>query len=1194
MPNIIDVIDAAAENDDFLEDMIVLHQGRLLVAIEDLENNITNTLSTLQTTPGGRLMGPKVNLKQAQHLHKQLVKEFESQFNIEVSSILGDFSEISNQIQRSYRSLGEAAKFTNVDKVMMDTLRDQTFEQYVQFGEMARDDIANAMYSHVVGGAKFSTLLNTVKGVLTGHKDARGRPMTQYAKQYANDSIMNYHNQVNTRKGEELGLKHFLYYGDIILTSRQFCITRVGKVYTKRQIGVWDRMPWAGKSGPAFENRGGYNCRHHWRPVKKEWVLDEDGEEIPRGEKIAYMLQDPKTTKLKDKLKALTRKRTYNAYVVNGIKKGMAGVVEKKNLAWWLKQKAVKELGYGSNLKATKENLAMVSAIQDKLKSEIKTIKNQLKGIGDDVIKTKAVKKPKIKKVQPKAKKVSFKPKPKVVKKPKEVVSVESQSSAELKKLGMDKYIKSIVGYGPGYDNFVDNITKQVLNETDFLISQSDILESLLAANPIDKVRVYNGFKLTEELAKGSAGQIVKGAYTPWGKKYISMATREKGFLDDVNDLRIGNDAYSVGSNASSIYRHEFGHHVYQTLMDKGEWGSMGVKGRWQKLHKELTDLNPKFFDQSVSKYAGANIDEAFAECFSAYTSPYYGETVSLHPKIDKFMENLFEGVPVKKVEPQKVIPLPKRGGKEIFSNAGDQKRYNEYKEYYDDLFSDYLAGSNKNEFIKSIKTYIESESDSGKIGKVVRGLRVWKASTNGPHATALKIIAHKIENVDTQFLKKASDYNIEQAIDLIDPDFKNQYIRYRALTQSYYDTIGVKKVKLYRGTGGHAGRKLSERWTSSARRGATKFDIEETSLTGYSGSKQEALGWGQNNGGVTVELDVDTKDIFASYDIWTRGGAMDELEYIKVTPKKTKLGAGNVHFRELKKTLYMLAEKPLPASASKLEFIRKGKVWYKKGSQVTGENLEILKGLKLPPAWDNARATINKKAKVLGMGKDKAGRWQSRYSQEYMDKSAKKKFERVQKFTKDMPSIKKKVTSDIAKNDPRALLLDLEQRTGIRVGSTTDFKAKKKAYGLTTLNGRHVKIKGSKITLDFVAKEGIPAHYEVTDSILATFIKGRKAVAGQNGMLFPDVNAKKLNKYLKGISGGKKYTIKDFRTYIGTQEAYKELTPYIGKVLTDKEKKDLIKKVSEKVSKVLANTPAMAKKSYIDPMVWELIGGVS
>ena len=59
--------------------------------------------------------------------------------------------------------------------------------------------------------------------------------------------------------------------------------------------------------------------------------------------------------------------------------------------------------------------------------------------------------------------------------------------------------------------------------------------------------------------------------------------------------------------------------------------------------------------------------------------------------------------------------------------------------------------------------------------------------------------------------------------------------------------------------------------------------------------------------------------------------------------------------------------------------------------------------------------------------------------------------------------------------------------------------------------------------------------------------------------------DSKKLNKYLKGISGGKKYTVKDFRTYIGTETARKELIRYVGKTLSIKEKNIIIKKVTEK-----------------------------
>ena len=154
------------------------------------------------------------------------------------------------------------------------------------------------------------------------------------------------------------------------------------------------------------------------------------------------------------------------------------------------------------------------------------------------------------------------------------------------------------------------------------------------------------------------------------------------------------------------------------------------------------------------------------------------------------------------------------------------------------------------------------------------------------------------------------------------------------------------------------------------------------------------------------------------------------------------------------------------------------------------------------------------------------------------------------------------------------------------------DLKASQKAYGLTTLQHEHIKIDGHRITIKFIAKEGVPAHYEVVDKTLAGWLKERKAKTTAGEQLFSDVSADKLNRYLGKISN-KAYTIKDYRTYHGTRVAFGELNKYSGMVLTDKEKKELIKKVTEKVARVLANTPAMAKKSYIDPMVWEIIGGL-
>ena len=265
---------------------------------------------------------------------------------------------------------------------------------------------------------------------------------------------------------------------------------------------------------------------------------------------------------------------------------------------------------------------------------------------------------------------------------------------------------------------------------------------------------------------------------------------------------------------------------------------------------------------------------------------------------------------------------------------------------------------------------------------------------------------------------------------------------------------------------------------------------------------------------------------------------------------------------------------------------------WSLRGNPVSGEVIDRFNKMRIPPAWKQVVASTDPKAKVQVVGLDKVGRWQYRYSEKHTEKADRDKFKRLKSFSKDIDKIREKIEKGIRQNDSRAFLLKLEDKTGIRMGSLADVKAKKKAYGLTTLQHEHVIIKGNKITLDFIAKKGIPAHYELEDNVLAIWLEARKSNVQIGEMLFPDVPANRLNAYIKKISG-KSFTIKDFRTYHGTRIAYKELRQYSGKVLSAKEKKEIVKTTLDKVSFFLKNTPSMAKKAYVDPKVWDIIGGI-
>jgi DNA topoisomerase-1 len=240
-------------------------------------------------------------------------------------------------------------------------------------------------------------------------------------------------------------------------------------------------------------------------------------------------------------------------------------------------------------------------------------------------------------------------------------------------------------------------------------------------------------------------------------------------------------------------------------------------------------------------------------------------------------------------------------------------------------------------------------------------------------------------------------------------------------------------------------------------------------------------------------------------------------------------------------------------------DFFREEGTWYLGDQEVTGEELDRLKKMGLPPAWTDVIASSDPASKIQAIGMDAAGRWQYRYSAEHIAQAAQEKFDRLKSFANDVPGIRQAYSSGMSKDDPRAWLLYIEDQTAIRVGSTKDFKAAQKAYGLTTLQNEHVTVNGDTVLFDFIAKEGKAAHYELTDEGVAKFIQTRldRTVAGE--MLFPDVTASTLNRYLKEVSGAD-YSIKDFRTFHATRIAFEELKNYAGVELSSKEKKKVVK----------------------------------
>ncbi|WP_316805512.1 DNA topoisomerase IB [Pedobacter nototheniae] len=273
------------------------------------------------------------------------------------------------------------------------------------------------------------------------------------------------------------------------------------------------------------------------------------------------------------------------------------------------------------------------------------------------------------------------------------------------------------------------------------------------------------------------------------------------------------------------------------------------------------------------------------------------------------------------------------------------------------------------------------------------------------------------------------------------------------------------------------------------------------------------------------------------------------------------------------------------------------GKFFYedKEGHKITDEkHLDRIKALVIPPAWQNVWIANKPNAYLQVTGMDAAGRKQYKYHAKWTSRRSDDKYYRLYEFGRALPEARKRLAKDLKRKnfDERkvlAICVDVLQKTLIRVGNES-YKQLYGSFGLTTLRDKHVKINGSKISMDFVGKKGVLQKVELNDRNLAKLVKKCRDIPGQelfqfysNGKEHKSVDSGKINNYIKEITGDD-FTAKDFRTWGGTLEALRQF----ANCSTDESlnSKKVIVTVLDCVAEKLGNTRAVCKSSYVYPLL--------
>ena len=266
-------------------------------------------------------------------------------------------------------------------------------------------------------------------------------------------------------------------------------------------------------------------------------------------------------------------------------------------------------------------------------------------------------------------------------------------------------------------------------------------------------------------------------------------------------------------------------------------------------------------------------------------------------------------------------------------------------------------------------------------------------------------------------------------------------------------------------------------------------------------------------------------------------------------------------------------------------------------GKPVAARRVAEIKALAIPPAWTDVWICPSPNGHLQATGRDVRGRKQYRYHPEWRAIRDETKYDRMVAFGKVLPKIRKRVDRDMSRRSLSrervlATVVHLLDTTNIRVGND-EYARENGSFGLTTMRDRHVDVHGSHIEFRFRGKSGKMHDIEITDPRAARVIRRCEGLPGQHLFQYlnrdgkvVDVESDDVNEYLRDITGDE-FTAKDFRTWAGTVLAAWALDE-LGEFGSSTQAKKQVVEAAESVAAELGNTPAVARKSYVHPGVFD------
>ncbi|HZC91259.1 MAG TPA: DNA topoisomerase IB [Mycobacterium sp.] len=259
-------------------------------------------------------------------------------------------------------------------------------------------------------------------------------------------------------------------------------------------------------------------------------------------------------------------------------------------------------------------------------------------------------------------------------------------------------------------------------------------------------------------------------------------------------------------------------------------------------------------------------------------------------------------------------------------------------------------------------------------------------------------------------------------------------------------------------------------------------------------------------------------------------------------------------------------------------------------------EVLERIEALVIPPAWKHVWISPHPNGHIQAVGTDAAGRRQYIYHERWQTERSEEKYDRALSLAKRLPDWRVHLLADLrgrglGRDRVLALAQHLIDQGYFRAGGE-EYAQDNGSFGLSTLRRDHVQLHQGSVDFDYPAKSGVRRTVSLEDPLVIRAVRSllradttspRLLVYRASGG-WSEVHADDLNLRFRDLVG-EDFSVKDLRTWHGTvlaAEAFAIARDPTSKTARRREEAAVMRAVAEQ----LGNTPAVARRSYVDPRV--------